>query len=164
MFRVDKRPISQAQLLGFFLVIMGQAFVGGGLYYKFTNDIANAASKADLATLTTKVDTQEDARQARSVIADKNNDEIQRQLKPLETVTFRLDQNDKRDDAQDARLDRLLDMLGTKFDVLAAGLAGVKSDVADVKADVRVVAQDVKNLGQEKKAALDTLPPELALR
>ncbi|WP_027039125.1 hypothetical protein [Mesorhizobium ciceri] len=138
--RVDKRPISQAQLIGFVVILMGQAFVGGGLYYKFTSDIANAASKADLATLSVKVDSESAARQARSVLSDRNFDDIQNQLKPLDTVSLRLDQNDKRDDAQDARIDRMLELIGAKLDTLT-------QNVADVKADVRVVAQDVKNLG-----------------
>ncbi|RWO39116.1 MAG: hypothetical protein EOS12_28605 [Mesorhizobium sp.] len=138
--KVDKRPISQAQLIGFVVILMGQAFVGGGLYYKFTSDIANAASKADFATLSVKVDSEAAARSARSVQSDRNFDDIQKQLKPLDTVTLRLDQNDKRDDAQDARIDRMLELIGAKLDTLT-------QNVADVKADVRVVAQDVKNLG-----------------
>jgi hypothetical protein len=137
--KVDKRPISQAQLIGFVVILMGQAFVGGGLYYKFTSDIANAATKSDLAVLTVKVDSESAARQARSVQSDKNFDDIQRQLQPLDTVKLRLDQNDKRDDAQDNRIDKLLEVMGAKLDTLSQA-------VADVKADVRVVAQDVKNL------------------
>ncbi|MBZ9888935.1 hypothetical protein LB559_13380 [Mesorhizobium sp. BR1-1-3] len=137
--KVDKRPISQAQLIGFVVILMGQAFVGGGLYYKFTSDIANAASKADLATLSVKVDSEAAARSARSAQSDRNFDDIQKQLKPLDTVSLRLDQNDKRDDAQDARIDRMLELIGAKLDTLT-------QNVADVKADVRVVAQDVKNL------------------
>lgn len=137
--KVDKRPISQAQLIGFVVILMGQAFVGGGLYYKFTSDIANAATKSDLAVLTVKVDSESAARLARSVQSDKNFDDIQRQLQPLDTVKLRLDQNDKRDDAQDNRIDKLLEVMGAKLDTLSQA-------VADVKADVRVVAQDVKNL------------------
>lgn len=114
--------------------------------------------------LESRLDVIEQSRQARSMVADKNNDEIQDKLKPLDNVVFRLDQQDKRDDAQDVRIDRLLDLMGTKFDTLTAGLADVKADVADVKADVRVVAQDVKNLSSEKKAGLDLLPPSLASR
>jgi cell division protein ZapA (FtsZ GTPase activity inhibitor) len=86
-----------------------------------------------------RLDVIEQSRQARSIVADKNNEEIQDKLKPLDNVGYRLDQQDKRNDAQDARIDRLLDLMGTKFDALS-------KDVADVKADVRVVAQDVKNL------------------
>jgi hypothetical protein len=114
--------------------------------------------------LESRLDVIEQSRQARSAVADKNNDEIQDKLKPLGNVVFRLDQQDKRDDAQDVRIDRLLDLMGTKFDTLTAGLADVRADVADVKADVRVVAQDVKNLSAEKKAGLELLPPALASR
>lgn len=155
--KVDKRPISQAQLIGFVLVICGQAFVAGGLWYKFQTLASDSASKADLAVIAVKVDTQETARNARSVMFDNSLDDIKRQLQPLDTVTLRLDQNDKRDDAQDARMDKLLEVLGAKLDTLT-------ENVADVKADVRVVAQDVKNLSVEKKASLDLLPPALASR
>lgn len=149
--KVDKRPISQAQLIVAATGLLFQAFVAGGLYYKFTNDIANAASKGDLAVLSIKVDTQEAARQARSVMSDRNFDDIQKQLKPLDTVVLRLDQNDKRDDAQDARIDKMLELIGAKLDTLT-------QSVADVKADVRVVAQDVKNLSGKTQPTVYRTP------
>ncbi|TGR84587.1 hypothetical protein EN866_33090 [Mesorhizobium sp. M2D.F.Ca.ET.223.01.1.1] len=144
--KVDKRPISQAQLIGFLAMIAVQIFVAGGVWYKFQTLADEAAKKSDLTALTTKVDDQERARDLRSQSIDKTLDDINDKLKPLENVTYRLDQQDKRDDTQDARIDRLLDMMGTKFDALSKDVQDVKTDVAGVKADVRVVAQDVKNL------------------
>lgn len=110
-----------------------------------------------IQSLEARLDVIEQSRQARSAVSDRNFDEIQDKLKPLDNVVFRIDQQDKRNDAQDARIDRLLDLMGAKFDALS-------KDVADVKADVRVMGQDVKNLTAEKKAQLDSLPRELATR
>lgn len=137
--KVDKRPISQSAVIGFALVVATQAFVAGGLYYKFTTLATEAASKADFALLTSKVELQDVARTARSAALDRNIDEMQIQLRPLATIELRLDQNDKRDDNQDARIDKVLEILSAKMDTMTQSLA-------DVKADVRVVAQDVKNI------------------
>ena len=146
LIKVEKRPISQAQLIGFALVLATQAFIAGGLYYKFTTLATDAASKQDFALLTAKVDSQEATRTARSAVLDRNIDDIQAQLRPLSTIELRLDQNDKRDDAQDARLDRLLDLVSGKFDTFGARFDELSKAVGEVKSDVRVVAQDVKNL------------------
>lgn len=151
--KVDKRPISQAQLIVAATGLLFQAFVAGGLYYKFTNDIANAASKGDLAVLSIKVDTQEAARQARSVMSDRNFDDIQKQLKPLDTVVLRLDQNDKRDDAQDARIDKMLESIGAKLD-------GIGERVNGLSTKVEVLSQKIDAITPSKKAELG-LPPEL---
>jgi len=137
--RVDKRPISQSAVVGFALVVVTQAFIAGGLYYKFSTLATDAASKADFATLTSKVEGQEQVRTTRSADLDRNIDDIQAQLKPLGTIELRLDQNDKRDDAQDARMDKILEMLGGKLDTL-------NDTVSGLKADVRVMAADVKSL------------------
>ena len=140
--RVDKRPISQAQLIGFLAVLSVQIFIAGGLYYKFTTLATDAASKQDFALLTAKVDGQEATRTARSATLDRNIDDIQTQLKPLALIEQRMDQNDKRDDSQDARIDKVLEILSSKLDTMTQSLA-------DVKADVRVVAQDVKNIASK---------------
>lgn len=137
--QIDKRPISQAQLAGFLAVLAVQIFFAGGLYYKFTTLATEAASKADFATLTAKVESQDTARSARSAALDRNIDDMQQQLRPLATIELRMDQNDKRDDAQDARIDKVLEILSSKLDTMSQSLA-------DVKADVRVVAADVKGL------------------
>ncbi|TIR00817.1 MAG: hypothetical protein E5X36_03535 [Mesorhizobium sp.] len=142
--KVDKRPISQAQLVGFLVIIMSQAFLAGGVYYKFQSLSDEAAKKSDLVTLTNKVDDQAADRDMRQKLLDRNLDAINDKLKPLDNVTYRLDQMDKRDDAQDARIDKLLEVMGAKLDALNAA-------VADVKADVRVVAQDVKNLSTKSQ-------------
>jgi len=137
--KVDKRPISQAQLIGFSLMILTNVFVGGGLWYKYSTLATEAASKADFALLTAKVDNQENVRTARSASLDRDIDDIQAQLKPLGLIELRMDQNDKRDDSQDARIDKILDLVSGKLDALTESLSSVK-------ADVRVMAQDVKNL------------------
>ena len=137
--KVDKRPISQMQLLLALAQILTVVFVGGGLWYKYSNLATEAASKADFALLTAKVDNQEAVRTARSASLDRNIDDLQTQLKPLATIELRLDQNDKRDDAQDTRIDKVLEVLSSKLDTMTQSLA-------DVKADVRVVAADVKGL------------------
>lgn len=95
--------------------------------------------------LEARLDVIEQSRQARSVVSDKAFDEIQDKLKPLGNVVFRLDQQDKRDDAQDIRIDRLLDIMGAKFDALT-------QSVAEVKSDVRVLSQKIDTITQEKKA------------
>lgn len=138
-FKVDKRPISLAQLIGFAAVLSVQIFFAGGLYYKFTTLSTEAASKADFAALTAKVDGQEMSRSAQAASINRNVDDIQTQLKPLALIEQRMDQNDKRDDAQDARIDKVLEILSAKLDTMTQSLA-------DVKADVRVVAADVKGL------------------
>lgn len=137
--KVDKRPISLAQLIGFVTVLSVQIFFAGGLYYKFTTLATDAASKADFAALTSKVDGQEATRSAQAASINRNVDDIQTQLKPLALIEQRMDQNDKRDDAQDARIDKVLEILSAKLDTMTQSLA-------DVKADVRVVAADVKGL------------------
>lgn len=137
--KVDKRPISLAQLIGFAAVLSVQIFFAGGLYYKFTTLATEAASKADFAALTAKVESQDTAREIRSSSLDRNIDDMQIQLKPLATIELRLDQNEKRDDAQDARMDKILELLGGKIDALTVTVSGLN-------ADVRVMAQDVKNL------------------
>ena len=137
--RVDKRPISQAQLLGFIAMGAIQVFFAGGLYYKFTTLATDAASKADFALLTEKVENQDQLRNARTTALDRNIDEMQAQLRPLATIELRMDQNDKRDDAQDARIDKILEMVSGKLDTLTDTVSGLK-------ADVRVISQDVKNI------------------
>lgn len=104
-----------------------------------------------------RLDVIEQSRQARSQVADKSFDEIQDKLKPLENVTFHLDQIDKRDDAQDARIDKLLEVMGAKLDGLADRVNGLSTKV-------EVLSQKIDAISPGKKAALDTLPPELALR
>lgn len=137
--RVDKRPISIAQVIGFGAVLMVQIFFAGGLYWKFTTLATDAASKADFALLTAKVDGQGNTNSAQAASVNHNIDDIQSQLKPLALIEQRMDQNDKRDDSQDARIDKVLEILSGKLDTMTQSLA-------DVKADVRVVAQDVKNI------------------
>lgn len=137
--KVDKRPISLAQLIGFAAVLTVQIFFAGGLYYKFTTLATDAASKADFAALTAKVESQDTAREIRSSALDRNIDDMQMQLKPLALIEQRIDQNDKRDDAQDSRIDKILEIVGAKLDTLADTVSGLK-------ADVRVMAQDVKNI------------------
>lgn len=137
--KVDKRPIGQAQLVGFVLVLLTQAFIAGGLYYKFTTLATEAASKADFALLSEKVDGQEKARSIQMSAIDRNIDSVQTQLRPLATIELRMDQNDKRDDSQDARIDKILEMVSGKLDTL-------NDTVSGLKADVRVMAQDVKNI------------------
>jgi len=137
--QVDKRPISQAQLAGFLAVLAAQIFIAGGLYYKFTTLATEAASKADFALLTAKVESQDQMRAQRSASLDRNIDEMQTQLRPLATIELRMDQNDKRDDAQDVRIDKILELVSGKLDT-------INDTVSGLKADVRVISQDVKNL------------------
>ncbi|RUW79634.1 hypothetical protein [Mesorhizobium sp. M2A.F.Ca.ET.067.02.1.1] len=131
--KVDKRPISQAQLLGFVVVLVVQAFAAGGIYWQVQSTMQNAASKHDLSTLAAKVDAQETDRDRRWQSIDRTLADISDKLKPLDNVTYRLDQQDKRNDAQDNRIDRTLDIMGTKFDALTAA-------VGEVKADLRALA------------------------
>ncbi len=144
--KIDKRPISQAQLIGFLAVLSVQIFFAGGLYYKFTTLATDAASKADFKALTDKVEAQDTAREIRSSALDRNIDDMQQQLRPLAVIEQRMDQNDKRDDVQDARIDRLIDLVSSKFDGLGARFDDLSKAVGEVKADVRVVAADVKGL------------------
>ena len=137
--QVDKRPISQAQLAGFLAVLAAQIFIAGGLYYKFTTLATEAASKADFALLTAKVESQDQMRAQRTASLDRNIDEMQTQLRPLATIELRMDQNDKRDDAQDVRIDKILELVSGKLDT-------INDTVSGLKADVRVISQDVKNL------------------
>ena len=137
--KVDKRPISQAQLAGFLAVLAAQIFIAGGLYYKFTTLATEAASKADFALLTAKVESQDQMRAQRTASLDRNIDEMQTQLRPLATIELRMDQNDKRDDAQDVRIDKILELVSGKLDT-------INDTVSGLKADVRVISQDVKNL------------------
>lgn len=142
--KVDKRPIGQAQLAGFVLVLLTQAFIAGGLYYKFTTLATEAASKADFALLSEKVDGQEKARSIQMDAIDRNIDSVQAQLRPLATIELRMDQNDKRDDSQDARIDKILEMVSGKLDTL-------NDTVSGLKADVRVMAADVKGLAAKSQ-------------
>lgn len=149
--KVDKRPISQAQLIGFALMILTNVFVGGGLWYKYSTLATEAASKADFALLSAKVDNQENVRAAQTASIDRNVDDIQAQLKPLATIELRMDLSDKRNDAQDARIDKILELVSGKLDALNESLAGVK-------ADVRVVAQDVKNIAAKTQPMMYRKP------
>lgn len=144
--RVDKRPISQMQLALAIAQILTVVFVGGGLWYKYSNLATDAASKADFAALTAKVENQGAARQTRDALLDRNIDDMQQQLKPLATIELRLDQNEKRDDAQDARLDKILELVSNKLDLFGGKFDTLNETVSGVKADVRVIGQDLKNL------------------
>lgn len=103
-----------------------------------------------------RLDVIEQSRQARTVISDKNFDEIQQKLRPLDNVTFRLDQMDKRDDTQDARIDKLLEVMGAKLD-------GISERVNSLSTKVEVLSQKIDAISPAKKADLG-LPPELASR
>jgi cell division protein ZapA (FtsZ GTPase activity inhibitor) len=94
-----------------------------------------------------RLDVIEQSRQARSVVSDKNFDEIQDKLKPLDNVTFRLDQMDKRDDAQDARIDKLLEIMGGKLD-------GVVDRVNVLSTKVEVLSQKIDSITPQKRAEL----------
>lgn len=144
--QVDKRPISQAQLALAMVNLLAIMFVAGGLYYKFTTLATDAASKADFALLTDKVENQEKARDFRAASLDRSIDDIQSQLKPLATIELRMDNNDKRDDSQDARIDKILELVSNKLDQVSGKFDTLNETVSSVKADVRVIGQDLKNL------------------
>ena len=140
--RVDNRPISYAQLLAFAAVIIANAFGAGVAYWNF---------RASMDALTVRVEQIVYYRVSRGAQTDKNFGEIRARLEPLDTLTDKVSRNEAGVVATNARIDRIVESFGGKFDDLI-------ETVNQIKVDVGVLTGEVRSLNNDKRAAVE--PPD----
>jgi hypothetical protein len=141
---VDNRPISVAQLLAFFVVIVANAFGAGVVYWQF---------KAELQDVTERVESMESYRVSRGEQTDKNFGELRAKLEPLDNLTEKVSRNEAGIAATNARIDRVVESFAGKFDTLI-------ETVNQLKIDVGILTGEVRTLTNEKRATLE--PPVLS--
>lgn len=141
--QIERKPVSIAQLIGWAVIIIVQAFTAGTVYMAFKADITDM--QQDIAEI-------EEYRRTRSNSTDSNFADLRAKLQPLDNLTYRLGQSEARDTAQDQRIDRIVESFGDKLDAIS-------SDVGIVKSDVRVLSQQVQgSLTEKAKPTVFTLP------
>lgn len=117
---IEKTRLNAWNVGGLVVVLCVNAFALGGVYVKI------------MSTL----EQNERFRTTRTAQTDANFAAVNAKLAPLETIVYQMAQNEKRDDEQDKRVDRIVDSFGGKLDAL-------NDNVNALRVEVKVVAQKV---------------------
>ena len=141
---VDSRPMGWPTLAGFAVVIATNAFAAGIVYWQFRSDIQSVSQR---------VDAMEAFRRDRTAATDKNFAELKEKLEPLDNLQDQAARADAEIEAANARIDRIVESFGGKFDDLIA-------TVNQIKVDLGVLTGEVRSLTNGKRAALE--PPALS--
>lgn len=139
MFRIDHRPISQAQLIAFAglaVTIAVQSFALGVGYWDLKEGQDNAATKTELQAVANDVEEMERYRVSRSASTDRQFDQLRVAVEPINGLRFVQEQTAREVAEQknqlvetNKRVDRMVELLGGKLDSLNDSVNTIKSDV-----------------------------------
>lgn len=110
---IEKRPVTLPQVVGWVTIVIVQAFIAGGVYISFQYRLTEM----------------ERYRVERSAQTDAKFAEIKTATDAIPNLTYRLGQSEERDKAQDARMDRIVESITNKLDVINENVNGVRTDV-----------------------------------
>lgn len=130
---IEKKPVSLPQLIGYAVIIAVNSFVAGGIWISTQNRIDKIDDKVTRTNSTIS--------QVNTAVA-----QVKAQVEPLPNIIYRVGQNEARNDAQDVRIDRVMESIASKLDALSA-------DVSAVKTDVRVLTERVETSITGRKAS-----------
>lgn len=111
--QIERRPVSLPQVIGWFVIVVVQAFIAGGVYISFQYRLSQIEESTD----------------DREIQIDAKFAGIKASTDAIPNLTYRLGQAEERDKAQDARIDRIVEGITTKLDAINASVNAVRTDV-----------------------------------